>query len=260
MVADLFIQGRRVIHRHAELLVTDNWIVWEQVAPTEAVCVAVPSGEVDLAVESEVRATVQASRHRRVDKGVAIATKVPADGVLSPVNGARRRIMIRSAEELSGNGSHQVAAAHYLANGFGLLARRELEAAAALFDRQGEADRAERRRDEAAAIWSGLSGSATSVSPTSASTANTSRRGGWLTTTSPASRRCWCRAARDRDATRSWNGAGRRRARRERRALGHGFRSRLPPLQGRQTLSRAAHSRPRIDVPRPADQIWHVPR
>jgi hypothetical protein len=111
-----------------------------------------PSGDVDLADESEVRAAVQASRHRRVDKGVAIATKVPADGVLSPVNGARRRIMIRSAEELSGNGSHQVAAAHFVAAGLGLLARREQEAAAALFDRQGEADRAARRRDEAAAI------------------------------------------------------------------------------------------------------------
>jgi len=151
-IADLFIQGRRVIHRHAELLVTDNRVVWEHVAPTEAVCVAVPSGDVDLADESEVRAAVKASRNRRVDKTVEIVTKVPADGVLSPVNGPRRRLLVRKAEELSGHGSHQVAAAHYVAAGLGLLARKELTVAAALLARQGEADRAKRCRDEAATI------------------------------------------------------------------------------------------------------------
>ena len=55
-VSDYFIQGRRVIHRHAKRLVTDNRIIWEQVGPNEAVCAAVPSGYVDLADYAVVRA------------------------------------------------------------------------------------------------------------------------------------------------------------------------------------------------------------
>jgi len=77
VVADFFIQGRRVIQRHAELLVTESRIFWERVAPSEAVCVAVPSGDVDLADAREVREAVQTYRQRWVGRTVEIVTKVP---------------------------------------------------------------------------------------------------------------------------------------------------------------------------------------
>lgn len=153
---DFFIQGRRVIYRHEKLLVTDNRIIWEQVGPNEAVCAAVPSGYVDLADFGVVLAEAEAFRERRVEKTVEIVTKVRTADALKPVNGARRRLLIRKAEELKGNGNHQIAAAHYVAAGLGLLARNEFEAAAAILASQGEADRARRcleSANEIDSIW-----------------------------------------------------------------------------------------------------------
>jgi len=151
-VSDYFIQGRRVIHRHAKLLVTDNRIIWEQVGPNEAVCAAVPSGYVDLADFGVVLAEAEVFRERRVEKTVEIVTKVRTADALKPVNGARRRLLIRRAEELKSVGNHQIAAAHYVVAGVGLLARKELEAAAAILASQGEADRAKRCLESAGEI------------------------------------------------------------------------------------------------------------
>jgi ABC-type taurine transport system substrate-binding protein len=146
---DFFIQGRRVIHRHAKLLVTDNRIIWEQVGPSEAVCAAIPSGCVDLADFGVVLAEAEAFRERRVEKTVEIVAGVQTAEALKPVNGARRRLLIRKAEELKSVGNHQIAAAHYVVAGLGLLARKELEAAAAILASRGEADRAKRCMDSA---------------------------------------------------------------------------------------------------------------
>ncbi len=151
-VSDYFIQGRRVIHRHGKRLVTDNRIIWEQVGRDEAVCVAVPSGYVDLADYGAVRAEAEAFRERRVEKTVEIVTKARTADALKPVNGAKRRLLIRKAEELKSVGNHQIAAAHYVAAGLGLLARKELEAAAAILASQGEADRAKRCLESAGEI------------------------------------------------------------------------------------------------------------
>lgn len=152
MTADFFIQGRRVIQRHAKLLVTDDRIVWELISPNEAVCAAVPSGYVDLADFGAVLAEAEAFRERRVEKTVEIVTKVRTADVLKPVNGAKRRLLIWKAEELKNAGNHQIAAAHYVIAGLGLLARKELEAAAAILASQGEADRAKRCMASAAEI------------------------------------------------------------------------------------------------------------
>jgi hypothetical protein len=149
---DSFIGGRLVIHRHAKLLVTDNRIVWEQVGPNDAVCAAVPSGDLDLADFGVVLAEAEAFRDRRVEKTVEIVTKVRTADALRPVNGARRRILIRKAEELKRLGNHQIAAAHYVVAGLGLLARKELETAAAILASQGEADRAKRCMESAGEI------------------------------------------------------------------------------------------------------------
>jgi hypothetical protein len=149
---DFFIQGRRVIYRHDKLLVTDNRIIWEQVGPNEAVCAAIPSGYVDLADFGVVLAEAEAVRGWRFVKTVEIVAKARAADALKLVNGARRRLLIRKAEELKDNGNHQIAAAHYVAAGLGRLARKELEAAAAILGNQGEADRAKRCMASAAEI------------------------------------------------------------------------------------------------------------
>ena len=151
-VSDYFIQGRRVIHRHGKRLVTDNRIIWEQVGRDEAVCAAVPSGYVDLADYGVVRAEAEAFRDGRVEKTVEIVTKVRTADALKPVNGARRRLLIRKAEELKSVGNHQIAAAHYVVAGLGLLARKELEAAAVIRASQGAADRAKRCMESAGEI------------------------------------------------------------------------------------------------------------
>lgn len=151
-VSDYFIQGRRVLHRHAKLLVTDNRIIWEQISPKEAVCAAVPSGYVDLADYGAVRAEAEAFRERRAEKTVEIVTKARTADALKPVNGAKRRLLIRKAEELETAGNHQIAAAHYVVAGLGLLARKELVAAAAILGSQGEADRAKRCLESAGEI------------------------------------------------------------------------------------------------------------
>ena len=68
----LLINGHVVVRRFPGLFVTDDRIVWEEVARNVVVCAAVPSADVDLEDIGQVRGEVEAYRPRRVENHVPV--------------------------------------------------------------------------------------------------------------------------------------------------------------------------------------------